>query len=106
MYRVVIKHTRPNTNVDFFNPKTSPLITAEAKMYIRDTYMLTGKIIHTEDALSEDGLTLTLTSMYPDEATYNQWKSDTFVNENIYEIGRQYREANGIVAVIESAEEI
>jgi hypothetical protein len=106
MYRVITKHTRPNQTVDFFSPKTSTLVSDETRQYIRNNYVVTGKIVHSEDSLSENGLELSIAAIYQDEATYNEWRNDTTITEGVYAIGTAYREANGIASVIVSAEEI
>lgn len=106
MYRVIIKHTRPNQTVDFFSPKTSTLVSNETRAYIRNNFVTTGKIVHSEDSLSENGLDLTITAIYLDEATYNEWRNDTTITEGVYNIGLAYREANGIVSTVLSAETI
>ena len=106
MYRVIAKHTRPSTGVEFFNHKTSPLISPETGAYIRENYIITGKIVHSEESLSENGLELTVTSIYQDEATYNEWKNDSTIAEQFYAVSNSYREANGIISVIESAESV
>jgi hypothetical protein len=106
MYRVTIKHTRPNQTVDFFSPKTSTLVSDETRAYIRNNYVVTGKIVHSEDSMSENGLELTIAATYQDEATYNEWKNDTVITQGVYNIGTAYREANGIASELISAEEI
>ena len=106
MYRVITKHTRPNTSVEFFNPKTSTLVTDEVKNYIGKNYIVTGKLVHSEETLSENGLDLNLTAIYQDEASCNEFKNDTTIIEQFFAIGTAYREANGITSVIESAESI
>jgi hypothetical protein len=106
MYRVITKHTRPNQNVEFFSPKTSTLVSDETRTYIRNNYVVSGKIIHNEDSLSENGLELTITAIYQDEASYNEWRNDTTIIEGVYNIGTAYREANGIASTVLSAETI
>jgi hypothetical protein len=106
MYRVIAKHTRPNTSVEFFNPKTSTLISDELKNYIGKNYMVTGKLVHSEETISENGLDLNLTAIYQDEATYNEFRNDTTIVEQLYAVGAAYREANGITYVIVSEESI
>jgi hypothetical protein len=106
MYRVITKHTRPNQTVDFFSPKTSTLVSEETRLHIRDNYIVTGKIVHSEDSLSENGLELTITAIYQDEATYNEWKNDTIIINGMYNIGLAFRETNGITSVNISAETI
>jgi hypothetical protein len=106
MYRVITKHTRQSQTVDFFSPKTSTLVSDETRAHIRNNYVITGKIVNSEDSLSENGLELTIEAIYQDEATYNEWRNDTTITEGIYAIGTAYREANGITSVIISAEAI
>jgi hypothetical protein len=106
MYRVITKHIRPNQAVDFFSPKTSTLVSDETRTYIRNNYVDSGKIVHSEDSLSENGLELTITAVYQDEAAYNEWRNDTTITEGVYNIGLGYREANGITSTTLSAETI
>lgn len=106
MFRTIVKHTRPTTSVEFFNPQTSNLVSSETRLYIRDTYVLTGKIANSEQVVSEDGLTMTITSVFQDEATYNEWMNDTIIADQLRGVGATYREANNITSVIESAETI
>jgi hypothetical protein len=106
MYRVITKHTRPSTSVEFFNPKTSTLVSDETKLYIRDNFILTGKIIHSEESLSEDGLEMTIMVIYPDEASFNEWKDDAIIDEKIYQVASEYSKENGITSGIVVKEEI
>ena len=106
MYRVIIKHTRPSQSVEFFNPKTSTLVSDETRAHIRNNYVVTGKIVNSEESISPDGLDLTIAVVYQDEATYDAWKSDTVIVEGVYNIGVAHRESNGITSVVISAEAI
>jgi hypothetical protein len=106
MFRTIVKHTRPNTSVEFFNPKNSSLVSDETRLHIRNNYIVTGKIVHSEEVISEDGLSMTITAIFQNEATYNEWMNDTIITEQLRGVGNSYREANGISSVIESEETI
>lgn len=104
MYKIVHKQIRPNTSTPFWaaGPNTSPAF----KAYMQDTYINTGKLISTTAEPSNDGLELTVTTMWPDAATFNQFKNDPQVIENIINASANYRDANNIGFVAEFEGEI
>lgn len=106
MYRVIITHTRPNTSVEFFNPKTSTLLTDATKIHIMNNYITPGKLIHSEESVSEDGLVHTLTATYQSEEVYQAWRTDPIINNDFFGVGEKYSEDNGIVAAVISMETI
>jgi hypothetical protein len=64
MYLVITKHTRPDVTVEFYNFKESTQISAETREHFVNTYVLTGKIVHTAWERSEDELSTTSQSFW------------------------------------------
>lgn len=95
MFLVTRTQVRPNTSVEFFGQDNSA-IAPETGTYIRETYVITGKQVNVERSVSEDGLTLTIQTMYQSEEVFNEYRNDQFVIDNIINISKTYCEANGI----------
>lgn len=97
MYIVTRVHTRPNLEVEFFHPKEAT--TPEFKNYFIETYIGTGKSILIEHSVSEDGLAMTSTSIWDNEASFTQFSNDPNANELIT-TATAYNTANGIIETI------
>jgi hypothetical protein len=95
MIRVNITFTRPNTSVNFVGPEHQ-LLTGDFKTYFFQNYIQTSKMVHEERTVSEDGLTLTLARIWQDQATWDDFKSDQFVIDNLITPRDSYFAENGI----------
>lgn len=95
MFLVTRQQTRPNTSVEFFGPD-NPVITEETKTYVRENYVITGKQLNSERSVTEDGLTLTMQTIYQSEEAFEEYKNDQFLIENLISKSAAYCEANGI----------
>lgn len=101
MIKVTITHTRPNTNIPF--GPNYPVVPAPVTDHIHQNYILPGKLVNFDRAISADGLVLTLTRIWADQAALDEFTSDQFVNENSTNPLNAYLEQNNIV--VERVEE-
>jgi hypothetical protein len=102
MFVVTRKQTRPNTTVEFFAIRNFPDPLGEFKQYMDTTYMSTGKLIDSDETISEDGLTKTIVTTWVDEAAATQWVNDPICNEKFTNLYKQHCQDNGITISIES----
>ena len=75
--------TRPNTNVQWFNN------TQETKDYIQRTYVDTGKRVARHVKLTNNDLTMVITTVWRDQAALDEWQSDKT-------IGNSWKEHNKV----------
>ena len=97
MHKRIIIQTRPSTNVEFWT-KDNPLVTNEYLSYMRDTYVITGKLLDVVTDISEDNLTMTTAVIWQSESDADDWKNDLVVQESFINIMESYHNANGIIA--------
>ena len=81
--------TRPNTTVKFHKPDS------EFSAYIKQTYVDTGKRVYRSKTLSEDGLTLTLITVWRDLAAHDEFVADSMVQAGV-ETRKVHNTARGI----------
>lgn len=106
MFRTVIKHTRADTSVPFFNPKNSALVPSFVNGYISENFIKTGKLVNTESQISADGLEIVFTTTWVNQNAYLEWKNDATIKNYLLAAGAQYREENNMQSVILAEEEI
>ena len=76
-WTVKYKHTRPNTDVEFYSEEPdSPMNYFDTAQVVSD-YKDTGKLISTSMSLSENGLELIKTLVYKDEASKLAYSADS-----------------------------
>jgi hypothetical protein len=95
MFLVTRQQIRPNTSVEFFGLEQAGM-TPEVMTYMRETYVTSGKQISTERSVSEDGLTLTIQTIYQSEEVFEEYKNDQIVIDNLFTVSGTYCTANGI----------
>jgi hypothetical protein len=95
MFLVTRQQIRPNTSVEFFGQDQANM-TPEAMAHIRETYVITGKQVNVERSVSEDGLTLTIQTIYQSEEAFEEYKNDQVVIDNLFTVSSAYCTANGI----------
>ena len=79
-WTVKVKHTRPNTDVDFYTADGATdghQLSSSDFAYYLTTYKETGKFINRISSFSEDGLEVTRTLIWKDEATKNEYVQDS-----------------------------
>ena len=75
-----LKHTRPNTDVAFYShaeAQSGHDFSSSDLAYHVSTYKDTGKFISRISSFSEDGLEVTRTLIWKDEATKNEYVQDS-----------------------------
>ena len=72
-WTIKVKHTRPNTGVDWFVGTPGHWVND----YIEDKYDDTGKRISLNASLSENGLEVTTTVVFRDESAKNEYWLDS-----------------------------
>ena len=90
-WTVKIKHTRPNTGVEFYDLNAEYRVTENTALAVSDqehinsikaiatTFEDTGKQVSTSSSLSENELELTKTFVYRDEASRDEFIDDSAV---------------------------
>ena len=63
--------TRPTTDVDFYKSADS------YRGYFHENYIMTGKVLSSDQVLSEDKLTITTTTMWKDQQAFADFMSDS-----------------------------
>ena len=106
-WTVITKYTRPNTGVDWYthadSSSSSPMSDADVA-YVQSNYVDNGKRTSSTKAISDDGLELTKTFVFRDNAAYFEYMSDTRVKPNNVE-QIEYNLTNNIDLVTRSSEE-
>jgi hypothetical protein len=92
-YTIVDIYTRPSTDIAFFSNWS------DLQSYVNTTYILTGKLLSTEIAFSNDQDVQTITRTFVDQAAYDQWHTDPVMVAGIVGL-RDYNQANGITHVL------
>ena len=105
MFLVTRTQVRPNTSVEFFG-QDNPAIAPEAITYMRENFIITGKQVNNDRTVSEDGLTLTVNTIWQSEEVFNEYRNDQFVIDNLINTSNTYCEANGISSALVGKEQI
>jgi len=95
MFLVTRQQVRPNTSVAFFGQEQAGM-SPEAMAHIREAYIVTGKQVNVERSISEDGLTLTVQTIYQSEEAFDEYKNDQVVIDNLITVSSAYCTANDI----------
>jgi len=73
-YQTIKTTTRNVTDIPFF------VYNEQINNYVNETYAITGKRISNNITLSEDGLQQIVTSVWVNEAAYDEFKNDRWVS--------------------------
>jgi hypothetical protein len=76
MHRVSVTQTRPSKDIEWFDPRTSHLVSNDFRRHMLETYISTGKQLGVESVESADGLKLTLVSEWDSADSFHAWKAD------------------------------
>lgn len=106
MFEVVKKNTRPNTNVEFFNIKHIPGISAEAAKYFPEKYIKTGKCISITKTLSDDNLIEFTVEKWDSRDSYLEYMCDSFFDDHIKQFAIEHAIKYGIKFEMISAKEL
>lgn len=103
----VIKQIRPNLNVEFFEPKTSPLVAPEVIEYMKQNYIANSRLLVIEKELDQSGLQLTISTSWENRDAYSEFfNNDETIRTGILEVSEAYRAANNILVEVVSEEEL
>lgn len=100
------KQTRPNTTVQFWRGESSPLIPPSYFTAFSDNYVNTGKFLNVDSKVSADGLELTTTTYWSNEAAFNEWRNDPYVVETYFSAITTYTTTNNIKIEVVRREEV
>jgi|LauGreDrversion4_2_1035121.scaffolds.fasta_scaffold1444548_1 hypothetical protein len=76
MFILTKKQIRPNTSVEFASMQTFADTDPAFKPHFFSTYLSTGKMVSSEDSVSENGLEKTTVTIWADSESYNAFKED------------------------------
>lgn len=96
MITLIKKQTRPSTDIPFFFE--SPLVRKEYGPYLKTNYIDTGKLITVVREMSEDKLSITLTTVWESQEAFAEYYSDPFCIENFLKISTEYDQTHGITS--------
>jgi hypothetical protein len=96
MYQIISKHTRPSVDVEFYSVMGEDADSVSFRSHWDTTYKQTSKLVFLDNQLSSDSLTLVTTMLWESERAYNEAIADPIVS-NIWNLRREYNNANGIV---------
>jgi hypothetical protein len=99
MFKVIRKQTRPNVNVPFWQGQNSPLVSDEFKTYFLEKFISTGKFISTDATVGNNGLELTVESLWESEAAYDEFTADATCIDYLINVAESYCNTNGILSV-------
>lgn len=94
MFKITRKQKRNDQSIAFFDPKNS--MSEEVRNHIQQNYILTGKLLLSEDELSQDGLTLTTVIFWDSESSAREFGNDPVVSENLFKSGKSFTSDNNI----------
>ena len=96
-WKQIITYTRPNTGVPW------AMLDNSCKDHIVSTYEDTGKSVSFTSVLSEDGLTLTRTRTFDSEASFNEWRNDSVI-QNTTKNMKSYNSDNSITKTAQTGD--
>jgi len=105
MWQTVRKQTRPNIDVPFFNMRTT-LVSDDFKLYWRDTFVSTDKLVYMHSDMSEDQLENTITMIWNSRESVDEMLADPRVQAELLAVKQAYLEETGITEIIVSNQEV
>lgn len=94
MITLVKKQTRLSVDVPFFFE--SGLNNKEYGVYLKEKYMDTGKLLAADREMSEDKLSITLTTLWESQEAFAEYFSDPYCVQNFLKISSDYDQEHGI----------
>lgn len=92
MYKIIKTRIRPNLDTKFYSESTP-----EYQQYFKKNYIDTGKILWQERKLSEDNLSLIITTMWKSRSDFLSYNTDPIVYNSMTG-ARKYDDENNIEA--------
>lgn len=96
MISIVKIQTRPSADIPFFFE--SNLVRKEYGAYLKTNYIDTGKLMKVHRTMSEDKLTIELTTEWASQEAFAEYFSDPYCIENFLKISTEYEQLNGITS--------
>ena len=93
---IIKKQTRPSVDIPFFFE--SNLVRKEYGAYFKTNYLDTGKLMKVHRTMSEDKLTIELTTEWASQVAFAEYFSDPYCIENFLKISTEYEHINGITS--------
>ena len=91
----VTKYTRPNTGVDWFVAEAGNYMTTSDRSYVITNYVDNSKRVSAVSSVSCNGLELTKTFVFRDEAAKNEYVNDSRI-QSFRSAQTSYNSANNI----------
>lgn len=91
---LIKEQTRPSVEIPFFFEAN--LASKEYTEYLKEKYIDTNKLLKTERTMSEDRLTMHLTTVWESKEALIEYVSDEFCIENFLKISTEYDQTHGI----------
>ncbi len=94
MFKTINQQHRPNLDVEFWSLKNH--VSQEYRIYIKENYIDTKKIVESNFTTSPDGLVLTVETYWADEKDLWDYVADPVIVDNVIDPQSEYAEENGI----------
>lgn len=96
MITITKKQTRPSADIPFFFE--SNLVRKEYGMYLKTKYMDTGKLVRINRVMSDDKLSIELTTVWESQEAFAEYFSDPYCVENFLRISTEYDQTHDITS--------
>jgi hypothetical protein len=105
MHRVSVTQTRPSKDIEWFDPRTSHLVSHDFRRHMLENYIAVGKQLTLNSVESDDGLKLTLVSEWDSAESFRAWKADPAC-AGFFTAQLNYFDDNGITKSVEIEEDV
>lgn len=105
MYIVTGRITKQNVSDAFYTISDSVTL-PEVRQYWVETYKDTGKCLHIDLTISSDQLVMDTTQLWLDQASYEEYKNDQYLNDMLFSVRNKYWTDHGITGVILNEEAV
>jgi hypothetical protein len=99
MYLVTGKISRPNLSCSFYTIADT-IVPESVRTHWQTAFKDTGKCLFVEITLSPDKLELQTSQYWADEASYADYKNDTLLIAELFNVRNIYWAANGMTGII------
>ena len=94
MIKITREQFRPNLDIPFFFE--SNLVSKEYGMYLKTNYIDSGKLIRFQRTMSEDKLSIEVTTEWESQEAFTEYFTDPFCIEHFLKISTEYDQMNNI----------
>lgn len=102
MITVIKTQTRPTADIPFFFE--TPMAKSEYSDYLKINYKDTGKLVSSAREMSEDKLTITMTSVWKDQEAFAEFFGDPYCVDTFLKISSEYDQTHGITSYTNGGE--